>query len=67
MKIRPVGAHLSQAEGQAGMANLTVAFRNFVKAPKNISVRNKYIHVSVLKLYLEHHQKDLTVHKQVQA
>jgi len=63
MKIRPVGAELFQAEGQAGMTNLKVAFRHFAKAPKNISVRNKYVRVSVLKLYLEHHQKDLTVHE----
>ena len=62
-----MGAELFQAEGQAGMTNLKVAVRDFAKAPKNISVRNKYIRVSVLKLYLEHHQKDLTVHKQVKA
>ena len=67
MKIRPVGAELSQAEGQVGMTNLTVVFRSFAKAPKNLPVRNTSIRVSVLKLYLEHNQEDLTVHKQVKV
>ena len=36
MKIRPVGAELFRADGkQADMTKLTVAFRNFSKAPKN--------------------------------
>jgi len=67
MKIRPVGAELFQAEGQAGITNLKLPFRDFAKAPKNISVRSKYMRVSVLQLYLEHHQKDLIVHKQAKA
>jgi hypothetical protein len=45
MKIRPVRALLyhtdrqtdGQTDEQAGMTKLTVAFRNFVKAPKNYS------------------------------
>jgi hypothetical protein len=35
MKIRPVGAQLFHTDGQMHMTKLTVAFRNFVKAPKN--------------------------------
>ena len=35
MKIRPVGAELSHADGRTDMAMLTVAFRNFANAPKN--------------------------------
>jgi len=35
MNIRPVGAELFHAEGQTYMTKLTVAFRSFVKAPKN--------------------------------
>ena len=35
MIIRAVGAEWSQEDGQTDMANLTVAFRNFVKPPKN--------------------------------
>jgi hypothetical protein len=35
MKIRPVGAELFHAGGRAD-TNLTVAFRNFAKALKNI-------------------------------
>jgi hypothetical protein len=34
MKIRPVGAELSRADGQTDMKKLTVAFRNFANAPK---------------------------------
>jgi len=37
MKIRPVGAELFHADGQTYMMKLTVAFRNFAKAP--------YVHV----------------------
>jgi len=33
MEIHPVGAELYQADGQTDM-NLTVAFRNYVNAPK---------------------------------
>ena len=32
MKIRPVRAHLSHADGQTDMTKLTVTFRNFAKA-----------------------------------
>ena len=35
MKIRPVGAELFHADGRTDMTGLTVAFRNFVNAPKN--------------------------------
>ena len=34
MKIRPVGAQLFHTDGQTDMRKLTVAFRNFVSAPK---------------------------------
>jgi len=34
MKIRPVGAELSHADGQTEMMKLIVAFRNFTIAPK---------------------------------
>jgi len=39
-KIRSVGADLFHAEsdGRKNMTKLTVAFRNFTKAPKNVSV-----------------------------
>ena len=65
-KIRPVGAELFQAEGQVGMTNLSrFFFRNFATAPKNMTALNTYTRAPVLKLYLEHHHEDLTVHKQV--
>jgi hypothetical protein len=35
MKIRPVGAELSHADGLTDVTKLTVAYRNFAKAPKN--------------------------------
>jgi hypothetical protein len=35
MKIRPVWVELFNAERQADMMRLIVAFRNFVNAPKN--------------------------------
>jgi hypothetical protein len=35
VKIWPVGATLFGADGQTEMTKLIVAFRNFVKAPKN--------------------------------
>jgi hypothetical protein len=35
MKIRPVGDKLFHANEQMDMTKLTVAFRNFAKAPKN--------------------------------
>ena len=47
MKIRPVGAELFHVDrwkgGQRDMAKLTVAFRNFSRAPKNesININNK--------------------------
>jgi hypothetical protein len=34
MKIRPVGAGLFHADGQADTTKLVVAFRNFVNVPK---------------------------------
>jgi hypothetical protein len=37
MKIRPVGAELFHVGGQTDMKRLTVAFRNFAKAPKKCS------------------------------
>jgi len=33
MKIRSVGVELFYADGQTDMTKLTVAFRNFTKAP----------------------------------
>ena len=36
MKIRPVGAELFDADRRTDMTKLTVAFRNFAKAPKNM-------------------------------
>ena len=39
VKIRPVGAELLHTDGRTDMTKLTVAFRNFVKAPKNGSRR----------------------------
>ena len=35
MKIHPVGAELFHADRQTDTTKLTVAFRNFAKAPKN--------------------------------
>ena len=35
MKFRPVRTELSHADGRIDMTKLTVAFRNFAKAPKN--------------------------------
>jgi len=35
MKIRPVGAELFLSNGRTDMTKLTVAFSNFVNAPKN--------------------------------
>ena len=35
MKIRPVGAESFHEDGQTGMMNLIVAFRNFTNALKN--------------------------------
>jgi len=34
MKLRPMGAELFHADGQTDKTKLTVAFRNFVNAPK---------------------------------
>ena len=34
MKIRPVAAEVFHKEGSTEMTKLTVAFRNFVNAPK---------------------------------
>jgi len=42
MKIRPVGAELSHADGRTDMTKLIVAFRDFANAPKIIKwVENK--------------------------
>jgi len=35
MRIRPVTAQFFNADGQAGMMKLIVAFHNFGNAPKN--------------------------------
>jgi len=40
IKIRKVGAELYDADGQTDMTKLTVAFRNFAKAPDNIPTPN---------------------------
>jgi hypothetical protein len=37
MKICPVAAELFHAGGQTDMTKITVAFRNFAKAPKNVA------------------------------
>jgi hypothetical protein len=39
MKISPVGAELFHTDGHTGTMKLTVAFRNFVKAPENTQSR----------------------------
>jgi hypothetical protein len=39
MKIRPVGAELFRTDRRMDMTKLTVAFRNFAKAPSNISLK----------------------------
>ena len=36
MKIRPVGDELFNADGQTDITKLTVDFRNFANAPKNV-------------------------------
>jgi len=36
IKIHPVGAELFHTEGRTDMTKLTVAFRNFAKAPKSM-------------------------------
>ena len=36
MQIRPVGAELFYADGRTDMTMLTVAFRNFANASKNV-------------------------------
>ena len=38
MKICPLGAELFPADGQTDMTNVIVGFRNFAKAPKNMSI-----------------------------
>jgi len=47
MKIRPVGAELFHADGRTDMTKLT-AFRNFTKAPKNISKFNMCMNCDVV-------------------
>jgi len=42
MKIRPVGAEFFHADGRTDMTKLTVAFRNFANAPKNVKPLNKH-------------------------
>ena len=34
MKVRPVGAEMFEADRRTDMTKLTVAFRNFMNAPK---------------------------------
>ena len=47
VKIRPVGAELFRADGQTDIMKLTVAFGNFVNAPKKIYILLEYcIYVS---------------------
>jgi len=36
MKIRPLGAELSPADGQTDVTELIVGFSNFANAPKNV-------------------------------
>ena len=35
MKIRPVGAELSHADGLTDMTKIIIAFQNYVNVPKN--------------------------------
>jgi len=37
MKTPPIGAELFREDGRTDMTKLTVAFRNFANAPKNLS------------------------------
>jgi hypothetical protein len=46
MKIRPVGAELFHADGQAGMTKLIVVFRSSVNASKNGENNVEYAQVS---------------------
>jgi len=46
MRIRPVGAELFHADGQTDTTKLTVAFRNFANAPKNLSS-------TILKMFID--------------
>ena len=39
MKIRPGGVELSHADGQTDMTKVTLAFRNFAKAPRKCCVQ----------------------------
>jgi hypothetical protein len=39
MKIRPLGAGLFHADGQADMTKLTVALHNFTNAPENAQIK----------------------------
>jgi hypothetical protein len=41
MKILPVGAEMFHADRQTDTTKLTVALRNFTKAPKKIEVRKE--------------------------
>ena len=40
MKIRPVGAEFFNADGQTDMTQIIVTFRNFLNAPKTVSMKN---------------------------
>jgi hypothetical protein len=48
MKIRPVGAELSHADGRTDTMKLIVAFRNFADAPKK---REKYMLCLLIKCH----------------
>jgi hypothetical protein len=54
MKIRPVGAELSYADGQTDMTTLIVAFRNFENAPKICSTRSVHVPPSSISRQLIH-------------
>jgi len=42
MKMLPVGAELLHADGRTDMTKVTVAFKNFANAPKNVKPLNKH-------------------------
>ena len=72
MKIRLVEATLNHAGGQTDTTKVTVAFRNFVNAPKKQKVCGKYTHRGVQRAQLadsahRHVATHVTVHLSVGA
>jgi len=52
MKIHPVRAELFHADGQTDMTKQIVALRNFVNAPKTVSIKNSTLLLLLLLLLL---------------